>query len=51
MNDSMNSELLDNQHYLAESEGQPLLPPADAARKYVQTWNTSRQEEPDKDDR
>jgi hypothetical protein len=43
--------VLDHQHYLAESEGQPLLPPADAAREYVQTGNTSRQEESDKDDR
>jgi hypothetical protein len=35
---------LDHQHYLAKVEGQPLLPPADAAREYV--W---RQEETDKD--
>jgi len=36
--------VLDHAHYLAETEGQPLLPPAEAAREYVQT-----QEDPDKD--
>jgi hypothetical protein len=36
--------VLDHQHYLAETEGQPLLPPEQAARQYIQ-----RQDELDKD--
>ncbi len=36
--------VLDHQHYLAETEGQPLLPPAEAAREYVHI-----QEDPNKD--
>jgi hypothetical protein len=36
--------VLDHQHDLAENEGHPLLPPAEAAREYVQS-----QESTDKD--